>query len=165
MQTLIIGDIHGCYAELLELLDRAAIGADDLVVSVGDLVDRGPDPGPVLDLFRTRPNTLAILGNHELNLLRDERKHGNDWFWNECSERDARFSPCALVTSDDARRDMLGFFASLPLMLSRPDLRPITAASPLPSAKGRRAPAAASSYQPTWSHNGSSPAQTSFNAG
>lgn len=70
MQTLIIGDIHGCHAELLDLLDRAAITRDDLVVSVGDLVDRGPDPGPVLDLFRARPNTLAICGNHERKHIR-----------------------------------------------------------------------------------------------
>jgi len=47
--TLIIGDIHGCHAELLDLLDRAAIGDGDLVVSVGDLVDRGPEPGEVVE--------------------------------------------------------------------------------------------------------------------
>ena len=70
MQTLIIGDIHGCHAELLDLLDLAAIGADDLVVSVGDLVDRGPDPGLVVDLFRTRPSSLALMGNHERKHVR-----------------------------------------------------------------------------------------------
>ena len=43
--TFIIGDIHGCYTELLDLLDKAGVGDDDLVVSVGDLVDRGPEPG------------------------------------------------------------------------------------------------------------------------
>lgn len=31
MNALIIGDIHGCYHELVELLDRAAIGTGDLV--------------------------------------------------------------------------------------------------------------------------------------
>ncbi len=69
-KTLIIGDIHGCHAELLDLLDLAAIGDDDLVVSVGDLVDRGPDPGAVLDYFRTRTNSLAICGNHERKHVR-----------------------------------------------------------------------------------------------
>lgn len=68
--TLIIGDIHGCYAELLDLLDRAGIGDDDLVVSVGDLVDRGPDPGPVVELFRTRRHAVALCGNHERKHVR-----------------------------------------------------------------------------------------------
>jgi serine/threonine protein phosphatase 1 len=65
MNTLIIGDIHGCHAELLDLLDRAGVGADDLVVSVGDLVDRGPEPGAVLDFFRTRAASVVLCGNHE----------------------------------------------------------------------------------------------------
>lgn len=70
-RTLIVGDIHGCYAELLELCDRAALGAEDRLVSVGDLVDRGPDPASVVELFRTRPNSLALCGNHERKHLRD----------------------------------------------------------------------------------------------
>lgn len=70
MQTLIIGDIHGCHAELLELLDRAAIGDDDLVVSVGDIVDRGPDPAAVVEFFRARQNSVVIVGNHERKHIR-----------------------------------------------------------------------------------------------
>ncbi|WP_404820737.1 metallophosphoesterase [Streptomyces malaysiensis] len=38
------GRIHGCFDELLELLDEVDIQPDDLLVSVGDLVDRGPAP-------------------------------------------------------------------------------------------------------------------------
>ncbi|MBZ5708763.1 metallophosphoesterase [Nannocystis pusilla] len=68
--TLIIGDIHGCHSELLDLLERAGIGDDDLVVSVGDLVDGGPDPGAVVELFRARPNSLALCGNHERKHVR-----------------------------------------------------------------------------------------------
>ena len=70
-RTFIIGDIHACYRELVGLLDRAAITDDDVVVSVGDLVDRGPDPEPVLELFRTRPNAVAICGNHERKHIRN----------------------------------------------------------------------------------------------
>jgi serine/threonine protein phosphatase 1 len=71
MNTLIIGDIHGCFEELLELLDRAAIGQDDVVVSVGDVVDRGPDPGAVIDFFRARPNAVVLMGNHERKHVRN----------------------------------------------------------------------------------------------
>jgi serine/threonine protein phosphatase 1 len=70
MSTLIIGDIHGCHDELLDLLDRAAIGEDDLVVSVGDLVDRGPNPRAVLDLFRARAKSVVLCGNHERKHVR-----------------------------------------------------------------------------------------------
>lgn len=67
---IIIGDIHGCYLELMDLLAEARIGDDDLVVSVGDLVDRGPEPDRVLDFFQTRKNARAICGNHERKHVR-----------------------------------------------------------------------------------------------
>ncbi len=67
---LIIGDIHGCYAELLELLAVAGVRDDEAVVSVGDLVDRGPEPGAVVDFFRQRPGAIAIMGNHERKHVR-----------------------------------------------------------------------------------------------
>jgi predicted phosphodiesterase len=37
---LIIGDIHGCYVELLALLDKAGLGEEDVVIGIGDIVDR-----------------------------------------------------------------------------------------------------------------------------
>ncbi|HZH18423.1 MAG TPA: metallophosphoesterase family protein [Archangium sp.] len=67
---IIIGDIHGCHDELLELCDRVALTADDVLVSVGDLVDRGPEPGKVVRLFRERPGSVAIMGNHERKHVR-----------------------------------------------------------------------------------------------
>lgn len=66
----IIGDIHGCYRELLDLLAVAGVGDDEVVVSVGDLVDRGPDPGAVVDFFRHRPGAVALCGNHERKHVR-----------------------------------------------------------------------------------------------
>jgi predicted phosphodiesterase len=68
MRTLIIGDVHGCLEELLELLALAAIGNDDRVVFVGDLVGRGPDTPGVLNLVR-RINAVSVQGNHERKLL------------------------------------------------------------------------------------------------
>lgn len=69
-RTLIIGDIHGCYHELLDLLDRAALTDDDLLLSVGDLVDRGPLPSEVVALFRARKQSLVLCGNHERKHIR-----------------------------------------------------------------------------------------------
>jgi serine/threonine protein phosphatase 1 len=69
-RTVLVGDIHGCHDELVELLSRVGANADDLLVSVGDLVDRGPKPGEVLDLFRARPHSVALCGNHERKHIR-----------------------------------------------------------------------------------------------
>lgn len=72
MKQLIIGDIHGCYAELLELLDRASLSDQDEIIAVGDIVDRGPDSPRVLAFFRQHPRARSIQGNHE-------RKHVRSW--------------------------------------------------------------------------------------
>ncbi len=69
-RDIIIGDIHGCWAELERLLDELAVTDDDRVISVGDLVDRGPDSERVADFFRTRPNAVAVMGNHERKHVR-----------------------------------------------------------------------------------------------
>lgn len=65
MKSIIVGDIHGCYAELLALLDAAGIGPDDRVIAIGDVSDRGPESAEVLEFFLTRPGTFSIMGNHE----------------------------------------------------------------------------------------------------
>ena len=40
MQTLIIGDIHGCYDEMIDLINHSGICSGDCIVSVGDFGDR-----------------------------------------------------------------------------------------------------------------------------
>jgi protein phosphatase len=83
----VIGDIHGCRAELEALLselgyviarDEAgrAVGAkhpERRAVFVGDLVDRGPDTPGVLRLVMgmvTDRDAFCVSGNHENKLLR-----------------------------------------------------------------------------------------------
>jgi serine/threonine protein phosphatase 1 len=71
-RTFVIGDIHGCYEELLDLLDKAGVTSDDEVISVGDIVNRGPDSYNVLRFFREDVPVPAqvILGNHEYKHIR-----------------------------------------------------------------------------------------------
>ncbi len=73
MNTLIVGDIHGCWDEFRALLDQAALDPDDAIVSIGDLVDRGPQSPRVLRFFRDTPNARAIMGNHERKHIRAAR--------------------------------------------------------------------------------------------
>lgn len=68
LRTIIVGDVHGCRAELEGLLDRVAFTTGDRLVFVGDLVARGPDSLGVLDIAR-RTGAIVVRGNHEHKLL------------------------------------------------------------------------------------------------
>ncbi|HEY0003417.1 MAG TPA: metallophosphoesterase [Pyrinomonadaceae bacterium] len=69
-RTIIVGDIHGCYDELLDLLEKLRAGADDRVVAVGDLIVKGEQNREVLDLFMGDARFSSVIGNHDLALLR-----------------------------------------------------------------------------------------------
>ncbi len=69
MRTIVIGDIHGCCKALLSLLDAISPGTDDLLIFLGDYVDRGPDSKGVIEtLIGLTSLTKAIFlqGNHEI---------------------------------------------------------------------------------------------------
>ena len=90
----IVGDVHGCFEELVLLLERlgyqlaARVGADGetgysvthpegrKAVFVGDLVDRGPGVTNVLKLVMSMVEdgvALCVAGNHESKLVRKLR--------------------------------------------------------------------------------------------
>lgn len=73
MKTCVIGDIHGCLAPLVVLLERVA-GRYDTLVFLGDYVDRGPKSKQVihhiLALKKSHPRTITLMGNHEYLFLR-----------------------------------------------------------------------------------------------
>jgi len=69
-RRIVVGDIHGCYDELMELLEKIGIGDDDRVFCVGDLITKGPKNKEVLELFMTDARFAAVIGNHDLALRR-----------------------------------------------------------------------------------------------
>ena len=77
MRHLAIGDIHGCIRSLETLLAAVSPRPDDLLITLGDYVNRGPDSRAVVDrlirLHRTG-RLVALRGNHEQMMLeaRDE---------------------------------------------------------------------------------------------
>lgn len=79
-RLIAIGDIHGCAEALETLLEAVAPTASDIVVTVGDYVDRGPDVRGVLErllMLATQCQLKPIKGNHEEMLL-DVVERGRD---------------------------------------------------------------------------------------
>lgn len=67
---LIVGDLHGRYAQFIQLLENANYDpAKDILYSVGDLIDRGPKSVECVQFFANNERCYAIKGNHELMLL------------------------------------------------------------------------------------------------
>lgn len=87
MRLLAIGDIHGCYNALSTLEKQVPIAPEDMVVTVGDYIDRGPSSAQVLDWLIERYSAgrlIPLLGNHELMMLaaRDGGARFDNWIFN-----------------------------------------------------------------------------------
>lgn len=89
-KVFVVGDLHGCYNLLMTRLNTLGFDFEnDLLVSVGDLVDRGPQNLECISLLK-QPWFTAVRGNHEdlcIGGLSDEsykRCHvgnGGEWFY------------------------------------------------------------------------------------
>ena len=82
---LAIGDIHGCLRSLEKMFDFVQPKAGDLVVTLGDYVDRGPDSKGVIQLLlefqKSHENFVPLMGNHEIQMIRAlETKHDRERF-------------------------------------------------------------------------------------
>lgn len=70
---LVIGDIHGCLVSLETMLKTVKPSREDLVVTLGDYVDRGPDSKGVIDRLlelKETHNYVHLMGNHEIQMIR-----------------------------------------------------------------------------------------------
>ena len=61
MRHLAVGDIHGCFKALTTLATLVPFREDDVVITLGDYVNRGPNSCGVLDwLIRYRDKGRLI---------------------------------------------------------------------------------------------------------
>lgn len=100
-----VGDVHGCYRTLFDKLN--AIHFDkkvDRLISVGDLIDRGPSSKECLELL-SEPWFYAVIGNHEDMMLgcyngtwntANYIRNGGDWFFGLSKEDQSQVVNLAL---------------------------------------------------------------------
>ena len=68
MKTYVIGDVHGCFDTLEQLLQQ--IPNKSRLVFIGDIVNRGPKSlETIRTVMRMGDRAECLLGNHELHLL------------------------------------------------------------------------------------------------
>ena len=104
-----IGDLQGCHAEFMALLERLRFdpGRDRLWLT-GDLVNRGPDSLAVLrEAKALGPALTVVLGNHDLHLLALAHAPGT------LKRRDPELE--AVLEAPDAA-ELVGWLAGRPLL-------------------------------------------------
>jgi serine/threonine protein phosphatase 1 len=68
MKYFCVTDVHGFYKILRDSLDKAGFDPNNkehVLVSCGDLLDRGPQPRECLEYVMSLPRKILICGNHE----------------------------------------------------------------------------------------------------
>lgn len=80
-RVLAIGDVHGKFAKLKSLLKKVSITENDLVIALGDYIDRGDGVADVLKWVndnKDKSNYIFLRGNHEQMMLDALKTNGAD---------------------------------------------------------------------------------------
>ena len=83
-RTIAIGDIHGCHIALEALLQELNIAANDTVVVLGDVVDRGPGTKPAVEqllALQKKCSLIFLMGNHEEMMLESREGGAIETAW------------------------------------------------------------------------------------
>lgn len=110
-RTIVVGDVHGCFDELCDLLAKLNYReGEDVLVLVGDLVNKGPKSVQVVRWARER-QVPCVRGNHDDALLSVLRRTG-------------KWADSAPPPSYDYARDLspedVAYLEGLPYSLSLP---------------------------------------------
>jgi|SRR6478609_647397 len=110
-RIICVGDLHGCYEEAIELLDACKLTPKDVVVFLGDLVDRGPENAKCVDLAMRHE---CILGNHEEKHLQYRRVE-------EQGHVPHVVASTHVETRNQLRPEHYEYFKTLPLFIRFPE--------------------------------------------
>ncbi len=110
-RTIVVGDIHGCFDEFQQLLEKVGFTSRDALIAVGDLVDRGPASWEVVRFFRETPNAWSVMGNHERRVVRTV-KGSSQPAWSQLQ---------TLARAPEAEKEgLLEYLGSLPAVIETP---------------------------------------------
>jgi serine/threonine protein phosphatase 1 len=77
MNILVIGDVHGCYHTFKKLVDENFQPGEDLLVQLGDLIDRGnysPETVRYARELQEEHKAVFLKGNHESLMIKNFRE-------------------------------------------------------------------------------------------
>jgi len=104
-RTIVISDVHGCLDELQALLKACSYSPDDdLLVFVGDLLDKGPKPHETVRYVRQLRHVVLVLGNHEDKHIRyrgHERRREKSGKSNPCLDRHGELAAFYAAADDE----------------------------------------------------------------
>lgn len=108
MAIYAIGDVQGCYDELIQLLEKINYRPDkDQIWFTGDLINRGPKSLQTLRfIYEMKDNAVVVLGNHDLHLLATAYDH----------EKPGKKDTINDILAAPDREDLLNWLRRQPLM-------------------------------------------------
>lgn len=113
-KAFFIGDVHGCYDELIELLKKAGVykSPDTMVVFLGDICNKGPKSLETIRLAQDLGSMgCSVRGNHEQAVLYRLKKY------DETAELPNKYSWITnLSLEDQLFLERLPFTISIPLL-------------------------------------------------
>jgi serine/threonine protein phosphatase 1 len=126
MATFVIGDVHGRYELLLQLLKDVPWDVKrDKLVFLGDLIDRGEDScgvvEKVIELQRNNPEVIVLRGNHEQMMLDFFEYCDPQWLVEEnggrttLSDYGVEFSHSSSIPQFELPEEHMEFFRNLPV--------------------------------------------------
>ena len=129
-----IGDVHGYFRTLQSLVEKLELNENDVVVMLGDLIDRGPSSADVVNYVKSTENIYSIRGNHEQMMIEgfDDAKFFKDvnmeariWYSNGGSETESSYIAMCGSNEEACNRasEDIGWMMTLPTEIVLDDWR------------------------------------------
>jgi len=86
VNLFIVGDIHGCYYTFKTLLQRYWVEKNDLLIQVGDLIDRGNHTPQTINYckeLQQKHQAVFLKGNHEYMAIKHIYGMGHEKWYNK----------------------------------------------------------------------------------
>jgi serine/threonine protein phosphatase 1 len=120
-RRVIIGDVHGHFQGLQQLLQRLDLKSEDSLYFLGDLVDRGPESAKVVEFVKSK-GYPCLMGNHEQMMLAAFNEPGLDDWAMEMWLRAGGNTTLASYQDLDCLAEHLDWLSTLPTYLDLDDL-------------------------------------------